>query len=106
MSWILYFTSKEFLLYALIACVAFRTLLDLWEIALEKFTGGVYVNYDLYCKMCPIVVDEDNSYSYGSSSPDGKLAWKTMREHYERSHPEQLWRVGRIPRGHSPQPTE
>lgn len=90
----------------LVASIIFRELLDLWEIALERFTGGVYVTYSLDCKACPIVIDEENSYSWGSSSPDGKLAWKAMREHYERSHPEQMWRVGRLPRGHSPAPSE
>lgn len=89
----------------LVASIIFRTLLDLWEIALERFTGGVYVTYSLDCKVCPTVIDED-TYSFGSSSHDGKLAWKSMREHYERTHPEQLWRVGRMPRGHSPSSSE
>lgn len=73
-----------------------------WILYLEQFSKGVYARKQLGCRQCiwdGVPRDDQYEVTYFSES----FAWNSMREHYLQKHPAELWRVGRVPRGHGPE---
>lgn len=80
----------------------FHGLRAWWYLFIEQFSKGVYARQQLGCRQCVwdgVPREEQFEITVFSKS----FAWRSMREHYLQAHPDQLWRVGRVPRGHSPE---